>query len=166
MIQYAIEGSVQTPEPDWRGLPTSFHGKYSAVCRSMAECDDLVHWFDNRPDFCPDLAVLLVIPNVWPPIAITGMGFATAAELRDCAVSVWGTKSALMEKNGTLHDWDDMRERQGELPREKVAEMAQYAFWDRVKRHKASPITDPFRQFRYPNPTNKTQFRVNGLRGK
>lgn len=158
MLQYAFKGSVQTEEPDWRGVPLDFKGKCSAVCRSMKDCDDLVHWFDNRADFCPDLPVLLLIPNVNPPIAICGLGFSTAAELRDACCETWGRKDARMQKTGSLYDFDDLREQNGMIERSKLAEATSYAFWERVKRHKASPRTDPFKQMRYPNPRNRVVF--------
>lgn len=157
-IQYAIEGSVQTGVPDWSGVPVSYWNQVSAVCRTLKDCSDLVYWFGNRADFCPLQPVLLLIPGVHPPPIVCGMGYATAAELRDVCVGVWGEKLALMEKKGSLFDFDDLRERNGLPERSKVAELTQYAFWDRVTRHKAAIRTDPFRQHRYPNPLNKVKF--------
>ncbi len=78
--------------------------------------------------------------------------------MRDSCREVWATKSALQAKRGSHWDFDDLREQAGEMPREKVAEMAAYAFWDRVRRHRASPVTDPFRQFNYPRIRGRTQF--------
>lgn len=170
MLAYAYDGSVRTPEPNWAGVPTDYVGKCSAVCRSMKDCDELVKWFDNRPDFCPDNPVLLLIPNVHPPIAVCGMGFATAAEMQDACREAWGVHLARQEKTGGQFDFDDLREREGMIERSKLAEAAQYAFWDRVKRHRASPVTDPFKQFRYPNPRNRVVFPLmpdnSGWKGK
>ncbi len=158
MFKYAIPGSVKTAEPNWAGVPLAYVNKVSAVCRTMAECNDLVGWFDGKPDFCPDMPVLLLIPNVDKPIAVCGMGFATAAELRDTCIEVWGSKNLKQQQKGSQFDFDDLRERAGELPREKVAEMTAYAYWDRLQRHKASPVTDPWKRMRYPNPKGRTKF--------
>jgi hypothetical protein len=158
----ARKGIVQTEEPNWTGVPLSFVGKASAVCRSMADCEDLVHWFDNQADFCPDLPVLLMIPGAMKQVC--GLGYATAAELRDTCMDVWGVTTQRIDRRGSVFDFDDLRERAGAMRREDVAVHAQYAFDDRVKRHKASRVTDPWRQFRYRNPHNRTVFSVNGLR--
>ena len=162
MEEVARQGVVQTAEPNWDGVPLSFVGKASAVCRSMADCEDLVHWFDNQADFCPYLPVLLMIPGAMKQVC--GLGFATAAELRDTCMDVWGTTTQRIARRGSVFDFDDLRERAGAMPREKVAEMAQYAFDDRIKRHKASRVTDPWRQFRYANPKKRTVFPIDGLR--
>lgn len=163
MSDYAINGKVQTAEPDWTGVPTSLVGRMSAVCHSLKDCQDLVHFFDNQPDFCPNLPVLLMIPGVWPPVPVVGLGYATAAELRDTCVDAWCVKSGRAAKDQLAY-FDDQRERNGLMERSKVAEMTQYAFWDRTKRHKASPVTDPVKQFRYFNPKHRVVFHMDGLR--
>ena len=166
-MEYVSAGSVKTALIDYRDVPMAFWPSYnrkpngvtspprdkvSAVCRSMADCSDLVHWFGNRPDFCPTLPVLLLIPGAITQIS--GLGYSTAAELRDCACEVWGVKTG-----GDAHkrfDNDELRERFGLARKEDVAAFTQEAFADRVRRHKASPITDPWKQFQYPNPTERT----------
>ena len=166
-MELIVQGSVKTPEIDYSDVPMAYwptitkqpngnvlnmRDKVSAVCRSMKDCDDLVHWFGNRPDFCPYLPILLLIPNAIT--VLSGLGYSTAAELRDCAVEIWGVKTG-----GDAHkrfNNDDIREQLGLACKEDVAAMTQEAFWNRVKRHKASPITDPFKQFKYPNPTKRT----------
>lgn len=124
----------------------------SAVCRSMADCNELVKFFDNQPNFCPDLPVLLLIPG--NPTLVSGMGFATVAELRDCCIEVWGVKTG--SDAHKRFDGNEIREQLGMARREDVAEMTREAFFERRLRHKASPITDPVRQYQYPNPTGKT----------
>lgn len=159
-----VRGSVRTAVPDWYGppaVPQFFwwpKQKVSAVCRSLKECGDLVAWFDGRPNFCPDQPVLLMIPNVNPPVLISGMGFATAAELRDCALEAWAVKSKRMEKLGEVMDFDSLREQHGDVRREDAPAAIAEAFAERIRRHKASPVTDPWKQFKYPNPTQKVVF--------
>lgn len=167
MTETVHQGTIQTPLIDYSDLPMAYWPKatydegtrtsrpkevISAVCRSMADCNDLVHWFDNQPNFCPDLPVLLMIPGAHT--LVTGLGYATAAELRDCCIEAWGVKTggdAWKRFNG-----DELRERYGYARREDVGPMVQEAFWGRVLRHKASPVTDPWKQFKYPNPTRRT----------
>ncbi len=158
MNEVARNGSVKTQMPDITGVPMAFWYpklRISAVCRSEADCQDLVKWFDNEPNFCPYQPVLIILPNgVMKQVA--GLGFATAAEMRDCCLELWGIyTSGEGEKRFNV---DEMREEAGYVRREDVATAVAYAFADRIARHKASPITDPWKQFRYPNPTHKVKF--------
>ena len=59
-----------------------------------------------------------------------------------------------------LLDYDEARERRGLLPREEVDAATRDALLRRVKEHMENPITDPFRQPTYPNPTNRMKFVV------
>ena len=139
---------------NWRGVPMSLHGKVSAVCRSQAECEDLIHWYGDA-EFCPVLPVLLMVPN-HPCLVLMGVGVTTASELRDDAVALWVQKSERLAKTGSVMDFDSLREKHNLMRREDVAAASSEAFWDRIKAHRASPVTDPFRQMTYPNPTAKT----------
>lgn len=162
-----ILGRVQTPMIDYRDVPmaywpkvttwpngqvTSAREQLSAVCRSMDDCQGLVQWFDNQPNFCPDLPVLLLIPGA--PTLVAGLSFATAAELRDCCVEAWGVKTGA--DAWKRFEPNEMRERMGLARKEDVPEMVREAFHERVKRHKASPRSDPPAQWQYPNPSKRT----------
>ena len=145
------------PQIDWRGVPLGYVGKASAVCRSLQDCADLVKWFGDAT-FCPYLPVLVHAPAGWT--AITGWGVADAAELQDCAVVLWNRQTeALMRNNGSLMNYDERRERAGLMRKEAVAEAMSDALDRKIAEHKASPVTNPFRQPKYPNPTNKKQFK-------
>lgn len=150
-----FEGKVQTREPDWKGVPMTFWGKVSAVCRSMADCNNLVQWFDDQPNFCPYQPILVMLPD-GEIKQVAGLGFATAAELRDCCCEVWGIYTSA--DGAKRFNVDDMREQAGMVPRDRLTEAVSYAFWERRERHRASPVTDPWKQFIYPNYTNKVQF--------
>ena len=142
---------------NWTGVPHGLRGKVSAVCRSLKDCEDLVAWFGDG-NFCPFQPVLLLIPGNPSPIAIVGDGYATAAELRDCAVDQWEITTERIAKTGRNFDFDEARERAG-LPRaEDFDTLYREAMWARIQKHKASPVTDPFRQPDYPNETNKVMF--------
>lgn len=143
------------PEIDWAGVPPTLKGKASAVCRSLADCEDLVHWYGDA-DFCPFLPVLLLIPGA-QPTAIVGDGYATAAELRDCAVVYWETQTNRVA-SGSVLDFAALRERAGLPEKGKADELTREALWERQKRHKATPVTDPAPQSVYPNPTGKIVF--------
>ncbi len=143
----------QTPSIDWRDVPLKYWGKVSAVCRSMPDCGDLVSWYGDS-EFCPIAPILLLIPG--HPVLLVGAGYATAAELRDDAVTLWGKYTARLQKTGSLMDFDEARERRGDMRREDVAARTAEAFHDRIKKHRANPVTDPARQPDYPRIRGKT----------
>ena len=145
----------QTPAINWKGVPVGMRNQYSAVCRSKAECEDLVRWFGDE-DFCPFLPVLLLIPGALQQIS--GMGEATASEIRDQAVAVWEIITERMQKRGRPVDFDDLRDRAGLMRRENVDAAMREAMYDRIRRHKANPITDPARVPHYVRVNEKTVF--------
>ena len=92
------------------------------------------------------------------PTLVSGLGLSTVAELRDCCVEVWGVKTS-REAHKRFNN-DELRERFGMARKEDVQEMVREAHWERAKRHKASPVTDPSKQFKYPNPNKRTLHKV------
>ncbi len=131
---------------DWTGVPERYIGKASAVCRTLKDCEELVKFF-GMADFCPYLPVLVNGPGGWT--AITGMGYASAAELQDCAIALWTRQAKPI-------DWDARRERAGAVERSKVAAEMAEALTRRIARHRANPVTDPFRQPAYPRMNDRT----------
>ena len=152
----ALQMAKRIAPIDWRGVPASFKGKLSAVCRTAAECGELVRWFGSA-DFCPNLPVMVMIPGAQPTL-IAGLGYATAAELQDCAVVTWHEQTEKLAKTGALVDFDALRERHGLMRREDVDAATREALLRRIAQHKASPVSDPYRQPVYPNPTNRKVF--------
>ncbi|KKN27943.1 hypothetical protein LCGC14_0859330 [marine sediment metagenome] len=148
-----IQSARRIAPIDYQGVPAKFKGKLSAVCRTAAECDELVHWFGS-PDFCPNLPVMVMVPGAQPTL-IPGFGYATAAELRDCAVVTWYEQTERLAKTGRVFDFDALRERRSLMRREEVDSAVREAMLRRIEQHKANPVTDPFRQPVYPNPTNR-----------
>lgn len=141
--------------PDGRKIRGPIRDKISAVCRSMDDCDDLVAAFEGHVNFCPDLPILLLMPDGNPKM-VAGLGYSTAAELRDCCVEVWGVSTG-SDAHKRFNN-DELRERHGMARREDVTAFTQEAFHERRQRHLASPVTDPVKQYTYPNPTHKVQF--------
>ncbi len=150
---------LTTPEIDWTNIPSQFWGKVSAVCRSYSDCLDLNHWFGDE-DFEPDLPILLVIPSPTGPHygQVCGMGLAPVYEMRDECVARWEITENRLARTGNIVDFDVLREKAGLVERSKVDEAFRTALTDRIAAHKASPVTDPPRQPRYPNPTNRVVF--------
>lgn len=140
-------------------MPEDFQGKLSAVCRTAEDCAELVRWFGSS-DFAPNLPVMVMVPGAHAPTLIAGMGYASAAELQDCAVVTWEQQTTKLAEGKPLLDYDAARERRGLLRREDVDAATRDALLRRVKEHMANPITDPFRQPTYPNPTNKMKFAI------
>lgn len=139
---------------DWRNVPANFKGKLSAVCRTAEECEELVRWFGS-PDFCPYLPIMVMVPGLQAPTLIAGLGYATAAELRDCAVATWYQQTEKLAKTGRLVDFDELRDRRGLMRREEVDPAVREAMLRRIAQHKANPVTDPPRQPVRQNPTNR-----------
>jgi hypothetical protein len=143
------------PPINWAGVPLRYHDKVAAVCRTMKECEDLVYWFGDA-EFCPFLGILLLIPK--HPVLLHGMGYASAAELKDDAVQLWGKYTQRLTKQEDLVDFDYLREKYGLPERSKVKELTAEAFHNRILAHKANPVTDPPRQPLYPRVNGKTVF--------
>lgn len=152
-----IQTVHKIPPIDWKGVPNGFKGKLSAVCRTMEECDGLVRWFGSA-NFCPILPVMVIVPGAPAPTFIAGFGYAPAAELRDCAVVAWNNQIEQIAKTGSIFDFDARRERAGLMRRENVDPAVREAMAERIAKHKANPVTDPFRQSVYPNPTDRKVF--------
>ncbi len=57
---------------------------------------------------------------------------------------------------GLLFDFDTAREKAGLMRKEEVAAAYAEAVTERIRRHRANPVTDPVRQFDYDNPTGRT----------
>ena len=152
-----IQMPRRIPPIDWRGIPENFKGKLSAVCRTLEECDGLVRWFGSAT-FCPLLPVMVIVPGSHAPTLIPGFGYASAAELRDCAVVAWQNQTEQIAMTGGILNFDARRERLGLMRREDVDPAVRNALLDRIAKHKANPVTDPPRQPVYPNPTNRRVF--------
>lgn len=152
----AVHTMKRIPPLDWEGVPSNLRSKkVSAICRNSQECEDLIRWFGDE-HFCPLLPVMVLVKNA-QPVMIAGMGFATVAELRDCAVVTWRQHEA---KGGKIFDFDALREKHGLMRREDVDAATREAMKTRIAEHKANPVTDPFREPQYQNPTQKKQYLI------
>ena len=147
-MSIAVHMGTRVAPIDYAGVPASFKGKLSAVCRTAEDCAGLVRHFGS-PDFAPYLPVMVMVPGADAPTLITGLGYATAAELQDCAVVTWNQQTEKLAK-GRLLDFDALRERHGLMRREAVDAAAREALLQRIAQHKANPISDPARQPVYP----------------
>lgn len=145
-----MDAMIRTNPIDWTGIPSPvvamFDGHVSAVCRSEAECEDLVAFFGGDADFCPYLPILLAIPGTQSVTVVEGQGVTTVAELRDLCVTTWGrTVGRIAANGGVMFDFDALRERHGLARREEADAIVREAMWERAQKHKASPRTDPSR---------------------
>ncbi len=143
----------------WDSIPKGLNTRFSAVCHSLKDCEDLAHRFhgiDFYPEYGPMLPVLLLIPGA--PQQIAGWGLSEPEELRDQAVAVWELITERLRKTGSTFDFDSAREKHGLLRREDVDSAIREAMVDRVKKHKANPVTDPPREPNYVRPNERTTF--------
>ena len=146
-----------TPPIDWSGVPKGLKGRCSAVVRSLKEAEDLIKWFGDE-NFCPFLPVLLLVPGAQTAPAISGLGIASAAEIRDIAVAYFEQTLEDVQKGRSFVNFEEARERRGLPRREEVDAMIRQAMRDRAAKHRASPVTAPGRQPIRPNPTNRVIF--------
>ena len=157
MVEIAVKAVVRTPPVVWDGvalnLKYNYEGRVSAVCRSMQECEDLVRWFGDG-DFCPVMPVLVAIPD--HPQVIDCQGYAPVDEIRDLAVLIWETVSEQIATRGSVHNGDELRWKHGYPDREAADAMIREAMFERIRKHRQNPITDPFRQMNYPRVAGKT----------
>ncbi len=153
----AIHMTKRIPPIDWAGVPLSYVGKCSCVCRTEQECREVVRWFGSA-EFCPLLPIMVMVPGADAPTLIPGMGYATAAELQDCAVVAWNKQTERLKDGGKLFDFDALREKRGLMRREDVDAATRQAFHERIARHKANLVSDPFRVPERENPTEKKLF--------
>ena len=151
----AIQIAKRIAPIDYKGVPASFKGRLSAVCRTAQDCEGLVRWFGSA-EFCPNLPIMVFVPGAQPTL-IPGFGYATAAELKDCAVYTWHRQIEKL-KAGSLFDYDALRERHGLMRREDVDAATREAMHKRIAKHKANPVSDPPRQPVRHNPTKRTVF--------
>lgn len=143
----------------WDDVPRGLNTKYSAVCRSLLDCADLVHKFrgiDFYPAYGPYQPVLLLIPGA--PQQIAGWGLSSVEEIRDQAVAVWELITERLAKTGSTFDFDAAREKHGLMRREDVDAAIRQAMQDRINDHKANPVTNPPREPNHVRVNGKTVF--------
>ncbi|MGD9827132.1 MAG: hypothetical protein AB7E70_20160 [Hyphomicrobiaceae bacterium] len=106
----------------------------------------------------PRKAITIWAPDGVNQIILIGAGETEAAELEDMAYRAFDEARETMKRTGgRAFDADEARER-ARLPRreEAGAAMAE-AIWDRRKKHRASPRTDPAPDAPHnPSPVGKT----------
>ncbi len=152
---------VLTPEIDWTNIPRNFWGGVSAICRTYSDCLDLNLWFGD-PNFEPDLPVLLIIPNPVKPFGqpfygqVCGMGEAPVYEIRDEAVARWEITQQRLRKNGSVVNFDELRDKAGYSRHEDIETNMQESAWAAIQGHKASPVTNPVVDPKYPRIYGKT----------
>ena len=151
----ALHMLKRVPVIDWSGVREQYRGKCSAVCRSLEDCENLVYWFGSA-DFAPYLPVMVMVSGAPAPTLIAGFGYATAAELQDCAVVTWQQQTERLVARGKFLDFDSLRERRGLIRREEVDLAVREALVDRIAKHKANPVSDPPRSPTYPNPRQRS----------
>lgn len=137
----------QPPVMNEHLVPGNLKGYVSACCASLEDCHNLVKWWGLGKNYMPTLPVLLVYPEFRTVAFIAGEGYCTAAELEDNAITAYGRALEKFKKNdGMLVNSDEMREKFGLVERSQVSTAISEALDDRIKRHQASPVTDPPRE--------------------
>src|SRR4029079_8250946 len=96
-----------------KGTLVQTRPQISAVCRNLKDCENLVEWFGDA-EFCPLQPVLLLIPE--HPVLLVGYipgakfeVAASAAELKDDAVQLWGKYTQRIHNKGSIIDFDALR---------------------------------------------------------
>ena len=135
-------------------VPLALDGQVSGAVRDVAGAKEIGHAFGrSRLIEKP----LLVETSLGRAVVMTE-GVTEAAELEDLALM-----ALERQEERAKTDWHaEQRERMGLPPREQFPDMFADALERRIKQHKANPVTDPPRQPRRHNPTNKVMFAMPG----
>lgn len=89
----------------------------------------------------PTREILLVGPDGKRPIFLIGAGVTEAAELEEEVHAIYEREA---ERQRAGHSYfDEVREREGLPPRDKVPDLVREALWERAQQHKRNQVTDP-----------------------
>ena len=144
--------------PDWyieeaakrAGVPVykMLTGTYAANVMSVQdahEADDLAYRLGGRA-VKPEREIILMGADGKTPILMPGFGVTEAAELEETAQAVYERQRAKLDAGKPIVDFDELRAKEGLPPTHLAGEFMKEAIWERAKRHKRNPITDPARQ--------------------
>lgn len=131
------------------GVPTTMRRHVSQAATGRQEAFDLAYRLGGR-DARPTAPVLIWGPDNRTPIMIIGDGVTEAAELEDIALEAIDNQAESVKNNGRGMDYDQFREDHGMMRRDEVPAAIKNAIADRIAKHKANPVSDPFRQPQKP----------------
>lgn len=132
---------------DWQGptTPRLMQKHVSAGVRGHREAAGISRMFGS-PSYKPRAPILLVGPDGRVPILLIGDGVTEAAELEDMAQEAIDRQEAQIAAGGRGMNFDELRERSGQVRRDQVDTQIREAVSTRIKHHLQNPRTDPFRQ--------------------
>jgi hypothetical protein len=140
-----------------RRFPTHQSENTSAILDDESQIGDLAAALGGRAAK-PRKSIVIWAPDGRQTILLQGGGVTEAAEFEDMAHEAFGRAREAMAKNGgRAFDADEEREKLGLPRREDVGVAMAEAFWEDMKQHKASIVTDPAPEpFHNPSPVGKT----------
>lgn len=147
--------------PQHLAAPRSVRNDVSAAVRSQRDIEDIGHAFGKN--YRPRAPIMVLGPDNRTVILIVGDGVTEASELQDLAAEAYGKQEETIRKTGNGSDFASLREKRGLWRKEEFGTVFAEALQERIRKHKANPRTDPFRQPRMPD-TGKTVFAVNGMK--
>ena len=131
---------------DHAGSPRSMRGTAPVAATGAQEAANLVEMFGKGRSFRPQAPVLLWGADNRTPILIMTEGDVEVSELQDLAEEAIGMQAERVAATGRGLDYDALREKHGNVRRDKVPQAISDAIQERIAHHKQNPVTDPFRQ--------------------
>jgi hypothetical protein len=143
--------------------PRSLGGEVAAAARRAKDIQEIRHMFGAGA--MPKAPIAVLGPDGNSIIMVVGDGVTEASELQDIAAEAYDRQAETIKRTGNGSDFAGLREKHGYRRKEDFDRALREALQERIARHKASPITDPFRVPKMPAPENgAVQFAVNGTK--
>jgi hypothetical protein len=141
--------------------PRSIAGEVAAAARRAKDIQEIRHMFGASS--MPKAPIAVLGPDGSSIIMVVGDGVTEASELQDLAAEAFDRQADTIKRTGDGSDFAGLREKHGYRRREDFNGAWKEALQERIAKHKANPVTDPFRQPKMPDK-GAVQFAVNGTK--
>ena len=144
-----------TGTPDTFYLPESFYHRHGIpdmipgyvkphvlLLKDERDLNDLAAMAGGRAEK-PTKQVILYGADGHTCTVIPGMGVTEAAELEDIARETWENQRAKIARNEPVINFKEYREKHGYPKREEFDAFFREALRERMRKHRANPVSDP-----------------------
>lgn len=128
------------------GVPRTMADVTQHAVDSMQMAADLVAMFERDRAFKPDANILIWAYDNATPVVLMQDDGMEVAEMADMIMEIIDHQREQHEAHGRGLDYDTLRERNGYVSRDRASNVMMDKIQERVARHLANPVTDPFRE--------------------